>query len=361
MKPNPNSYLGSDRSDADRFVLAIENDISYLQNLTNNGERPHAVDSIMAGHARLDLIFSTAMGTWAKGDCIPKSWRRHARRMAAEDTASMTRMTDINYQTLAKADYDTAVCVASNIALHTDKGDLQPDWGVTGLELWSRIGLRNAFALVQLDMMGRRGGKIVSGPDSKITYEALLDTALLSEFLNGMYDHLLAAPLPARLRRKVESMQGLMLEYDALVGLYEMQGTATLSEGLMVWHIPTSPSIDFGAGTHDKADILTLGFDTKKMVFSHGHDAKSKHRSQQPGIGKTVLSATLLGIEHVKDGEVRPDYGRICSNLLNSHLELYPGSLLHDPRYRMARAAAVIGLRMPPIPPFNPHRDSLEA
>lgn len=345
MTPKKESYLGADRSDPEEFFSAIERETSLLSEELARGGSVHAIDGIMVAHADADRLVSVAIAHWLHGERVPRHAIKRLRSATKDHERSFQENTGDNYRELQRFSHEENIGIMSHQSMNKASGILQPDWRVSGLEFWSRTALRNAFLGVTLDMLSKRGGRVTTPPDSRTLYQSLLRTAVASETLNNMYAHLLDhEPAHSRNRRHLESLQGLMLEYDALIALYEDSWAEDPSS--VTYNIPSSPSLDFGAGNHPKVDLVSIYF-KKGIPFDVGIDVKTKDRTQRSErAGKMILTAADIGCETVVDGKISCEYGRVAREFIDSHLSFNPHGAYTDPNYRMAVAIAAFGINL---------------
>ena len=346
MVVNESSYLGAARSNQDVFFSAINNDFARISSLNKDGLPVEAVDVNITMLAGLDADITIALGALMSEEPISKEFRK-AGRLAARDSLSIVWTNAVNnFKVIEDLDLDDCLEDLATYTMQRHESVLQPGWNATILEHWTRLGSRNAFLPLMWSFIGSRFGKPYRGPDTKLVNDALTKTACISEFLDKLYARNLQSGLSKSDHARVYDHRSMLLEYEALLWLYEkgFDGKA----GQTTWLFPSPPAMDYGKGdlSGRKVDIVGIVFEHGTPQYEFSFDVKQKHRTQQQHAkgGFYLLSALDIGCERYGNGRTWYDYTAVSRGHINSNATVDPYSRYVDPKFRTAVALASLGV-----------------
>ena len=343
------SYLTSERDD--RLEQALIADIDHGHQTFLEKGKINDLDFHLATLGLVDSwVGMTTRGWWLAGQPTTQNFRMYANEffdasIQAEESSYDTADNAINL-----FGYESVLDYLADESLKRTSSERIQGYKPQNIENWIRRGSGYAAFPLQQNLLTRKNQPLVN-PSTELLDETIVRVSCVSEALRAIKKRSLEInEMTIGKRQYIESMDGLLLEYDAYVRMLEHNRQ---NDGRSYWTVPAGPNLDYGPNnTGPKGDILLLVLDNIDPSRNTGVliDVKSglgsRSRNRKPIIknGQARLTARHLGCVEDDDGKEVLNVGKICDDYIKKRNEYCFDERLVSKENRLKAAAAILHL-----------------
>lgn len=341
--PASKSYLETDRFKGD-IPGSIRGDLTKLISALDRGEHlPLDIDLMFM--ATLDMHVVMHLQGWQDG-ILPNRLDRRMHGIVLDMVEKNTqRIYARNYEAIHDIGADAAIDLVAASAGQKFKSEVTKRWQPYGYEAWSHFGSAYSFLPAYRELLTAK--RPPENPPSALL--ACLDRlACTAETLTSIRKRLIEGAERQGQVAYLESLGGLLTEYDVLMGLYEEEPSHYEYKGTS-WFLPAPINLDIGPGNKTKADIVGIRFprfgNSIRHLLVDVKTTRKMQQSKQPQAESSQLpiqriTASSVGAIAILGGRKVVGRGELCRQYIQDSAFNYR---LEDPNSRLAMGLAVLG------------------
>lgn len=347
MKPfltSEKGYLYASRERPEELFRGIDRDLHRFREAVDAKEAITPLDHQIMNQALLDIQIGNYLAAWAENQTIPPEVLRSSQGQVQDYEEDLQPIRALNGLFLRDKGLSYTQDMLAEFGSKKVDSILYPRWRPHVLETWIRRGPTWAAVPVLREFFSHTEPP-TRNPNLKNLGEAMMRLAIMSESLRSIQQRAIDNMSKEGTRSYFRSMDGLLLEYDAMLVGYD--SVVPPDANGVAWNFPAPPNMDFGFGNTEKTDMISVLFRTHGPPLFAMFNVKLKPVNKNIRHSGKVIKLTPedIGCVALINGEVTRKPGLACDNYISDYLDISP----EDKKYgseqsRFLQAMSFLGI-----------------